>query len=272
MTSDSNSTPEQDGNKLPNPVITSISETVNDDVTNTEQTSPKSHKEDCKSENPQPLIVRIDEKKGWKRSEIISAFAAFLTLIAIIMSVISFNKTRQAVSISQKALNNTVVNDSIINQPYVQIDGVALSIRSNGDEARIRYVIKNYGQLPAMVFNHVLNVSYTYSWGVDSIKNNPLALFKSTDTLYPNPIIISKEAADTNLVDIPRMDSMQLQGLINGLTICYFYGRYQYRSPIYTTPHEYKFVMQLNFYWDRQAGAWKTRYRFLYNERTVIPD
>lgn len=233
------------------------------------QTNPTEDNK-TKSDSSDPLLVKIQENKKWKRAEIISVFAIVISACLFIMTLIAFNKTSEAVKISEKGLNNTIFKDSILNQPYLQVDGVTLTEINMKKDLGIKYVLKNYGQLPAMMLTEFTNIGYSYNWHIDSITKNPLTLFK-TDTLWRSIRIISKESPDTLLIDVPHLEPPQIIALTNGMLICYLYGRYIYSSPIYTSKHEYKFVIRLNFYGDNTiANGWRTKYTFLYNERTVI--
>lgn len=250
------------------PAPTSLIENnVKEAVKGKEQTANlcEDNKADCKS--VQPFVVKIEKTKGWSRAEIISICAIVISSALFVMTLITFGKTKKAVEISEMALNNAVINDSIRNQPYLQVTNPTIKNLRPNEDLFITYVVKNYGQLPAFVSGMYTGITYSRDTDLDEWKKDPLSHVKFEDNNEISSVTVANDNNDTSILNIPiRLDAAQATAFVSGKMIGYLFGRMKYNSPTYTVPHEYKYVIALIYKLDKKTNRFDLTYRYLYNK------
>lgn len=94
--------------------ITSVPNNPPDNIIEGEKSKSESTEDsNTESNNPQPLPVKMEESKGWKRAEIISLVSIIFTASLFYMNIKSFEKTTQAVAISDSTYRHNRIKDSI---------------------------------------------------------------------------------------------------------------------------------------------------------------
>ncbi len=131
MAEESNTNPDNKPGEIPTP-IPSVVEQQPDQVKEEKKEAPATNKnEDTQRSYPHPTII-IEKDKGWTKQDYISITAILFTAALFIVTLITFYQTKRAVDISEKALMDARIKDSIADERTKQ----AFALSKQDFEAR----------------------------------------------------------------------------------------------------------------------------------------
>jgi hypothetical protein len=251
MADEHQDSPEQQPAKLSESSMPSVDNNINkvkEEDTKTTNTS-ENHKTKCNS--PQPFFVKIEKNKGWSRPEIISGVAAGLSFIAIVMMVLTFNKTRKAVGISETSLNDARRKDSITdkrfeieNVPYLQISIVNMVTLVPNQTLHLRFLVSNLNRYPAKITKG----NTGFYLGTDSAAK-PFTKPPQNGTLIENPsmngYIIKESPQLIDFVGDKLFSKDKITEVNSGKYFIYFFGEIFYVDLVTQKNRKYVFHSRL---------------------------
>ena len=170
------------------------------------------------------------------------------------------------------ALKETQKEFRISNEPYLQILAPQFKELIDDKNLTVKYVLKNYGQLPAIISKQWTGIVWSKAEDLPELMKNPTHYmpFKS----HPNPsvsMIVAKESSDTGSITYAtKIDKSQIEALFNQKLIAYYYGKIIYSSPTHPINHEYKFLLRFTFERDTIKNTQTFGYSPLYNSRSEL--
>jgi len=146
--------------QTPKSVTPTIEDNSKDSIEKHKEKIKETHANNQKCDTPQPFIVKIEQKKGWKRAEIISLVSILITCFIVYMTVRSFQKTSQAVAIADSTFESNRIKDieaqkitEAQGRPIIQLGNFRIVNLGKGERTSLRGDILAIGQNPAMVLD-----------------------------------------------------------------------------------------------------------------------
>lgn len=113
MADEKQDSPENQPPKPPEPSVPPVDNNINSGKEKEEQPANTTNYDKPKCNSPQPFIVKMEKSEGWSRAEKISVAGIIISASLFVMTLRSFEKTSEAVKISEASLNHAIYKDSI---------------------------------------------------------------------------------------------------------------------------------------------------------------
>ena len=223
----------------------------------------KTEKGNNKCDVPQPFSVKIYKEKGMNTQEKISAFSFGLAFIAIIITALTFGKTREAVDIADKNLKHSLHKDSVAeekseveNRPIIEMAN--LIIGSIGTINIIKFNAINMGKFPALITS--IQYGTLVSPLIDTNEINKMAMGKE---ITENEAVSSASIVPYTVQLLPILP-VNYKLYKKGKLFIYFFGNITYTNLATKKKYLHKFAFEL-------SGFPMYNFRTLTNDDILIP-
>lgn len=193
-----------------------------------------------------PLIVKIYEEKGWKRTEIFEIIGIIIGLIVLWITFDTFKQTKRSVDISAHAMTESGKKDSIAeirseieNRPIIQIADLKIESLGNGNNTVVVFNIINMGKFPAIVLSGRYHLLSGGLMNVKEIENKELGKEELMNNAVSNTTIIPYA-----ITNDPVPDSIY-DRFKEGNIFLYLSGELKYVSLVPNRQYHYRFIYKL---------------------------
>lgn len=197
--------------------------------------------------------IQFFKKSSWKLEHTLTVIGILINVALIVPAIITLNDTKHQFTIA--------------NQPYLQIDKPTFVELVINKPVEIKYTLKNFGNLPAVITNAYTGITWCRPSDIPEYKANSLKYMKLENLPDEGSRIVAKESSDTAVSTFGKatLDTNQMCALYEGKMIGIFYGRFKYTSNAFRKTHEYLFMVRLVVKVDTTIKRWIGLYEILYN-------
>ena len=235
---------------------------------------------DTNSPSKPPLVIQIQKEKGWAKKDIIAIVAVLISAILFVITLETFQQTKQSVDIAGRAMENARLNDSIVRyrdsvKSYLdsteeskkftidctatqtQINALILSSKqfeiSNMafvtignprivlDSNKIVFDIYSIGKFPIELDNGIYGIELKPEQPIEKEKKEILL---DANAIYTD-IMVNGMNKPTTLDYHKRFGKIKIDSFKRGITVFYFGGLVRFKNLSTFNEYDYYFLEEI---------------------------
>jgi hypothetical protein len=194
-----------------------------------------------------PIRIKIEEKRGWQRSEVIEIVGIVIGLVVLWVTFDTFRQTKRAVDISAKALDESIKKDSIADvrsefesRPIITFSDFLIESIGTDRRTIVSFKIINMGKFPAIITKGRLALG---TGRESSVENVEKSVGPGKEAIFNNYVFNTFHVSYTMTND-PLKDSIYKE-YQEGTVFLYLVGELEYTSLGTNKKYLYEFVYEI---------------------------